>query len=468
MKRVIADVLAERYVSSAMAAIWSPERKVAIERRFWVADLKAKRDLGRPIAEEAIAAYERAVDRVDLASITGREARLRQDVKARIEEFNALAGGLQLIHAGFTSRDLTDNIEQFQMLEATTLLRDRSVAVLRRLAEHAEKYADLNLCARTHNVPAQTTTLGKRFANVAEEMLIAFNRLEHLIARYPLRGIKGAVGTMQDMADLLESPERALELEQRLVEHMGFSRVLESVGQVYPRSLDFEVLAIFNQLASGPGNLAKTIRLMAGHGLLHEGFGQEQTGSTAMPHKMNTRTCERVSGFVAVLGGFLAMIHHLLGDQWNEGDVSCSVVRRVALPGSCFALDGLYEAIMTVLDEMEVFPAAIEQELRRHLPFLSSTRLLMAAVKHGLGRETAHRIIKSHALAAIRAGAPETFVERLADDSDLSLPRETIEATVAEPEHGLATMQVRRVCDLVAAIAAKYPEAAAYVPEAIR
>lgn len=234
MKTVLPDVLADRYASSAMVTIWSPERKVILERRLWVADLKTKRDLGRSITEEAIAAYERIIDQIDFASIAAREAKLRQDAKARIEEFNALAGGLQLIHEGFTSRDLTDNIEQFQILESMMVLRDRTVAILRRLAGYARDYALLDLCARTHNVPAQTTTLGKRFANVAEEMLVAFDRLEYLIGHYALRSIKGAVGTMQDMADLLGDAEKALELERRLARHLGFAHVFDSVGQVYP------------------------------------------------------------------------------------------------------------------------------------------------------------------------------------------------------------------------------------------
>lgn len=187
-----------------------------------------------------------------------------------------------------------------------------------------------------------------------------------------------------------------------------------------------------------------------------------------MPHKMNTRTRERVDGFIAVLGGFLDMTQRLLGDQWNEGDVSCSVVRRVALPGACFALDGLYEAIMTVLDEMEVFPAAIKQELRRYLPFLSSTRLLMAAVKQGMGRETAHRVIKHHALAAVRAGTPETFIERLTSDAGFLPNREIVEKAVLHPDHGLAPQQVQRVCNRIMEITAKYHEAAAYAPEPIR
>src|SRR3712207_2840045 len=189
------------------------------------------------------------------------------------------------------------------------------------------------MAGRSHNVAAQATTLGKRFATVADEMLVAFDRLEQLLARYPLRGIKGPVGTAQDMLDLLDGDQdRLADLEDRVAVHLGLRRVLTSVGQVYPRSLDFDVLSALVQLTAAPSNLATTIRLMAGLELVTEGFVEGQVGSSAMPHKMNTRSCERVNGLAVVLRGYLSMVSEIAGDQWNEGDVSDSVVRRVALP----------------------------------------------------------------------------------------------------------------------------------------
>ena len=177
------------------------------------------------------------------------------------------------------------------------------------------------------------------------------------------------------------------------------TRCSTSVGQVYPRSLDFEVVTALVQLAAGPSNLATTIRLMAGHELVTEGFKPGQVGSSAMPHKMNTRSCERVNGLAVILRGYVSMVGELAGDQWNEGDVSCSVVRRVALPDAFFAADGLFETFLTVLDEFGAFPAVIERELDRYLPFLATTKVLMAAVRNGVGREAAHEAIKEHAVA---------------------------------------------------------------------
>src|SRR6187200_2389923 len=208
----VPNVLAARYASEPMTRLWSPEHKVVLERELWVAVMRAQRELGLDLAEEAIEDYVAVISKVDLESIEARERVTKHDVKARIEEFSALAGH-ELIHAGMTSRDLTENVEQLQVRAALTLVRDRMVAALARLADRAAEHATLVMTGRSHNVPAQATTMGKRFANAGEELLQALRRVDELLVRYPLRGIKGPVGTQQDMLDLLGSPEKVEALE---------------------------------------------------------------------------------------------------------------------------------------------------------------------------------------------------------------------------------------------------------------
>lgn len=469
----VPNVLATRYAGADLAAIWSPEHKIVLERRLWIAVLTAQRDLGVDVPDGVIEAYEKVVDQVDLASIAARERVTRHDVKARIEEFAALAGH-EHIHKGMTSRDLTENVEQLQVRQSLALVRDRAVAALTRLARLAAEHETTVMAGRSHNVAAQATTLGKRFATVADEMLISVQRVEELLARYPLRGIKGPMGTSQDMLDLLGGDASLLdELETRVAAHLGFDHVLTSVGQVYPRSLDFDVLSALVQLTAGPSNLATTIRLMAGIELVTEGFKEGQVGSSAMPHKMNTRSCERVNGLAVITRGYLSMVGELAGDQWNEGDVSCSVVRRVALPDAFFAVDGLFQTFLTVLDEFGAFPAVIQRELDRYLPFLATTKVLMAAVRKGVGRETGHEAIKEAAVGValdMRKGqAANDVFDRLAADERLGLSREEIDALVAEPIEftGAAVAQTRAVVARVEALAAAHPAAAAYTPGAI-
>ena len=466
----VPNVLADRYASRELVELWSPRRKVVLERELWLAVLTAQRELGLDVADHVVEDYRRVCSDVDLESIAARERVTRHDVKARIEEFNALAGH-QDIHKGLTSRDLTENVEQLQVRRSLEHVRDRCVALLARLAARAGEHASMVMAGRSHNVAAQATTLGKRFASAADELLVAFGRLEELLARYPLRGIKGPMGTAQDMADLLG--DRATELEGRVAAHLGFDRVLTSVGQVYPRSLDHEVVTALVQLAAAPSSLAITIRLMAGHELVTEGFAPGQVGSSAMPHKMNSRSCERVNGLAVVLRGYASMISELAGNQWNEGDVSDSVVRRVALPDAFFAFDGLCETFLTVLDEFGAYPAVLERELERYLPFLATTKVLVAAVRAGVGRETAHSVIREHAVAVALAmregGADNDLVARLADDPRLPLDRAALDALIADrqPFTGLAGEQVATVVAAAAAVVARHPDAARYTPAPI-
>jgi len=471
MSDALENVLATRYASPAMTAIWSRRGKVILERQLWIAVLRAQDELGLGVPEGTIEAYEAVVDHVDIASIDARDRVLRHDVKARIEEFSELAGH-EHIHKGMTSRDLTENVEQLQVRRSLELIRDRAVAVLYRMGVLSAAHSEFPIVGRSHNVPAQVTTLGKRIATAAEELIVSFHRLESLIAGYPLRGMKGPVGTQQDLYDLFEGDAAKVQaLEMSIAEHLGFSATFDSVGQVYPRSLDFDVVSALVQLASGPSNLATTIRLMAGENLVTEGFAPGQVGSSAMPHKMNARSCERVNGFVSILRGHLTMVSGMVGNQWNEGDVSCSVVRRVALPDAFLAIDGLFETFQSVLDGFGAFPAVADRELAEYLPFVATTRVLMAAVKAGAGRETAHEVIKEHAVAtALDLRESDTdftpLVQRLAADDRLPLTAEDLASLLGSPLElaGRAPAQTFAVVDRIGAITDQYPDAAAYVP----
>jgi adenylosuccinate lyase len=468
---MIENVLASRYASPEMVELWSPVTKVRLERELWVTVMEVQQDLGLPFPEGAIDAYRRVIDRIDLESIAERERVLRHDVKARLEEFNELAG-FETAHLGMTSRDVTENVEQLQLKRSLELILVRAVAALLAMARLATEYSGLAVTGRTHNVPAQVTTVGKRIATAGEELASAVERTERLAANLPLRGIKGPVGTQQDQVELLGSDEAAAELDRRVAERLGFGSTMNSVGQVYPRSLDFDVVSALVQLAAGPTSFTTTLRLMAGHDLATEGFRADQVGSSAMPHKMNARTSERIHGFKVILSGHLAMAAALAGEQWNEGDVSCSVVRRVMLPDAFFAADGLFQAFLTILDEVGFFPQVIEAELAAQLPFLATTRLLVEAVRRGMGREEAHEVIRRHAVAAAgerhRGGQPD-LLGRLAADEAFPLDESGIEEILSRPLEftGRAAVQVAAFVERVEGIAGRHLPAVEYRPAPI-
>ncbi|MBR5888022.1 MAG: adenylosuccinate lyase [Akkermansia sp.] len=470
----IPNVLAGRYASDAMKSIWSAEGRIVLEREFWIAVMKAQKDLGLDIPQEAIDAYERVKNSVNIESINNRERITRHDVKARIEEFCDLAGH-QHIHKGMTSRDLTENVEQLQVWRSMQIIRDKAVAVLDRMSRHAADWRDVVFAARTHNVAAQAATMGKRVAMFGEELVHWTWAWVSMMERYRVRGLKGAVGTQLDQLSLFgKNPETVRELEGRICAHLGISTKWMNVGQVYPRSLDFEIISGLVGLSCAPSSFCKTWRLMVGHELCTEGFAKGQTGSSAMPHKQNPRSCERVNGFHAILKGHLSMIGGIVGDQWNEGDVSCSVVRRCVLPDAFMAADGLFETFLTVMDQMGIYKPVIQTELNRYLPFLMTTTIMMAAVKRGVGREEAHEVIKEHAVAVsdeLRSGtiATNDLLDRLGADGRLKLSREEIQQIydANAGDTGMAGDQVDAFCAMVTELADKFPAGVGYTPGAI-
>jgi adenylosuccinate lyase len=303
------------------------------------------------------------------------------------------------------------------------------------------------MVGRSHNVAAQVTTLGKRFATCGEELLYSLTALNELINRLPLRGLKGPVGTGQDGISSLGSVKDLTKMEEAIASEFGFENTLTSVGQIYPRSIDFEVVSKLLQIASAPSSFATSTRLMAGAGLVSEGFKQGQVGSSAMPHKMNSRSSERMNGMMVLLRGYTTMAADLAGDQWNEGDVSCSVVRRVVIPDAFYVADGLLHTFMTILTEFGIFEENINKELSEQLPFLATTQILMACVKAGMGREIAHEMIKKHATT----NTASNFFTALTSEKDFPLSLTQLNDLVKNPAEftGSAIEQSQKVCESI-------------------
>ena len=438
------NVLATRYATAEMVAIFDPINKIIAERKFWITILRLQKKAGLPITDSDISSYEKVINNVDLASIEAREKQSRHDVKARIEEFNDLAK-CEKIHIGMTSRDLTENIELIAIRNGLNLIRRRTLETLYLLEKNITKYEKTYITGRSHNVAAQVTTLGKRFATCGEELLYSLTALEELIKRLPLRGLKGPVGSGQDGISALGSSKELKNLEDAIEKEFGFENTLTSVGQIYPRSIDFEVVSKLLQIASAPSSFATSIRLMAGSNLASEGFKAGQVGSSAMPHKMNSRSSERINGMMVLLRGYTTMAAGLAGDQWNEGDVSCSVVRRVVIPDAFYVADGLLHTFMTILTEFGIFEENINKELQEQLPFLATSQILMSCVKAGMGREVAHELIKKHATS----NTAGNFFKALSSENNFPLSIEQLNELIKNPADfaGSAIEQSQEVAD---------------------
>ena len=390
---MIENVLASRYSCWEINKLFDRTNRYLMEREFWILVLKMQIRNGLKVPEDAVIDYERVKSKINLDSIDKREYVLKHDVKARIEEFNHQAGH-QYIHIGLTSRDMTENIELIQIKTALTHIHKKSLFVLKLLGEKVSATMNVQNVARTHNVPAQLSTIGKRYSVIANELILSIKKLEYEISNLPFRGLKGAVGTASDLSIFFTENQIDL-MDSELANHYGFSRLMTSVGQVYPRSIDFGFISTLIQLISPLENFALNFRLMAGLNFVSEGFNDSQVGSTAMPHKKNARTAERVDGLAVVLKGLSSMATSISGQQWNEGDVSCSVVRRVIIPDSFFVVDGILNSIIVLLKEMQINIKEIQNEVELELPQLLSSKIMMESVKNGVGRETAHTIVKN-------------------------------------------------------------------------
>jgi adenylosuccinate lyase len=469
------NILSARYATPEMNSIFSEKGKILSERELWIAVMIAQKSLGLNIPSGDIEKFEAVKHIIDLDEIKTIEQTTKHDVKARIESFVKTAGASQQLHRGMTSRDLTDNVEQMQYRNASKLVLNKGVSILRHFIDNSEKYSNYIL-ARTHNQPAQATLLGRRFSMWAEELMLHLRNFENFVDDYQLRGIKGAVGTQTDMIKLLGSREKVQKLEEIIAEKLGFKETLKSTGQVYPRSLDYALCNNLAQLSSAPANFALTMRLMSGFGLVGEGFGEGQSGSSAMPYKMNTRSCERINGFANLIKMYSDGASRISGDQWQEGDVSCSVVRRVIGPDSFYAMDGLCEATLTVLNNMEAYEGRIIHELDKYLPFIVTTEVMQMVTKKGVGREDAHKVIKEHAVAELdRTRGEGTYKTNLpallANDQIFSglITEEQIENMIKDKEGqiGNARTQIDAVSRDAEYFFSKYPEGKDYEPGSI-
>lgn len=459
------NVLSDRYASPEMNEIWSRTSKYRLERNLWVKVLKIQSKLGVEIPQQAIDAYEECQDRIDLVAIDAREIATGHDVKARIDEFNSLAG-FEHIHLGMTSRDLTENVELLQIRSALHLIEKKAKTLLWILGVKASTFASIPIVARTHNVPAQLTTVGKKFASWAEELKFALDNLGNFLNRLPFKGVHGAVGTNLDLIRLLNEGE--IQFQGELSKELDFNDSLVAPTQIYPRSIDFELVSSLFQLIAAPSNIALNIRLLSGLGHASEGLTEGKTGSSAMPHKVNPRLSERINSLTSIARGHIAMISSISGDQWNEGDVSCSALRRVVLPDSFFAVDGILDTAIHLIEQIAIDKESIEAEIHEVLPEIVSSTLLMQSVKKGVGRETAHKHLKEHTQRARVTG--ESFFELVLNDPTLSLESSDIERVTRDllSLAGDAPRQAQRMAESIEEYLKAEIEIHSYRPGLIR
>ena len=428
MKQTNKNILSSRYASQRMNTIFSQKTKVVLERELWIKILEyqQKEALVR-IEKSVLNKYKKAIDRVDFEEIEKLERITRHDVKARIQHFNLVAGIKpkdQKIHLGLTSRDITDNVELIQLKRGLESIFSGYLHLLDIMQHTSLAYKKLQMAARTHHVPAQLTTFGRRLAMYVEPLTEHLKGLKLFINRLPFRGVRGAVGTQAEILRVFGSQKAVDLLNKKLSEEFGFSRVLVATGQIYPRVVDFEIASHLFPLAAVCSSFATTLRLWCGLGFVSEGFSKSQTGSSAMPHKQNSRSSERVVSLVKLIKSQLGALADISCEQWEEGDVSCSALRRAVLPDIFYASDGVCQTMCDILKKMVIFEKEIKRERSSLIDFLGSANLLVFLTKKGLGREQAHQIIKKYSQVVMTAKRESlqtrSLLELVAKDEDVA------------------------------------------------
>lgn len=450
-----------------MIDIWSPATRYGLWRRLWLALAEAERGLGVAISDDAIGQMRAALDSIDFAAVAAYEKRYRHDVMAHVHAFGDAAPAARgVIHLGATSAFVTDNADLVLMRRGLELLRARTIAVIARLADFARDWRSFPTLGYTHLQPAQLTTVGKRAALWIQDLVLDVADIDYRIATLPFRGVKGTTGTQASFLALFGGDhDKVRELDRRVTAAMGFSASLPVTGQTYSRKLDAQVLGVVAGVAASAAKFSGDIRMLQAFGEIEEPFEKEQIGSSAMAYKRNPMRSERIGSlarFVLSLEPNANLTH---AAQYFERTLDDSANRRLAIPEAFLATDAILVLMENIARGLEVHPARIRARVNAELPFMATEELLVRAVQLGGDRQVAHEVIRRHSVEAARAmkeGATNDLLQRLAGDSEFGVPLADLEAAAA-PERfiGRAPEQVDELlADIVQPLLDSAPAAA--------
>ena len=424
--------LAERYASTAMLELFSPQTRHGLWRRLWLAHAEGERALGVDMPAHAIAEMRAHLDDIDFAKVAEYEKRFRHDVMAHIHAYGEVAPAAKgVIHLGATSCFVTDNGDLIQMRRGLELLRGRVIALLRTLATFARDWRAEPTLGYTHLQAAQLTTVGKRATLWMQDLVLDLADLDYRLATLPLRGVKGTTGTQASFLELFGGDHAKVRaLDTHVCHAMGFPGSIPVSGQTYSRKLDAHVLDVVAGIATSAAKFASDMRMLQSFGEIEEPFEKDQIGSSAMAYKRNPMRSERINSlarFVQQVAGTANQTHAV---QYFERTLDDSAIRRLVIPEAFLATDAILILMENIAVGLEVHPARIRQRINEELPFMATESLIVRAVQAGGDRQEAHEVIRRHSIAAARAmkdeGKPNDMLERLAADPAFPVPSEDL------------------------------------------
>jgi len=398
-----------RYTLPVMEEVWKEEEKFKIWLKIELLVCEAWAKLGK-IPSEAVEEIKKKA-RFDIESIKKIEREVKHDIVAFLINLSRNVGpASRYIHLGLTSSDILDTTLAVQLNRASRIIIQDLERVLQILKEKALKYKDRVMMGRTHGVHAEPITLGLKFALWYEELKRNLERVKRAKEEISYGKISGAVGTYAHL-----DPR----IEEWVCERLGLKPCPVS-NQIIQRDRHCFYLGTLAILASSLDKFCLEIRGLQRTEIreLEEGFGRGQKGSSAMPHKRNPITCERICGLARLVRANLqAALENVA--LWGERDISHSSCERVILPDSTILIDYMLTKFAQIMENLTLYPENMEKNLKLSRGLFFSQRVMLKLVEKGVTREDAYNWVQRNAMQSWEKG--EEFKELIEDDPDISM-----------------------------------------------
>ncbi|KAI3650513.1 hypothetical protein MP228_003994 [Amoeboaphelidium protococcarum] len=415
--------LTSRYASKEMAYNFSDARKFKTWRQLWIWLAKGEQQLGlTDITDEAIKQMESRIDDIDWEMAAAEESKRRHDVMAHVHTFGvACPLAAPIIHLGATSCYVTDNSELIMMRDALDILLPKLARCVDRLAQFAQKYADLPTLGFTHFQPAQLTTVGKRACLWLQEFIWDLQALQRVRDDLCFRGVKGTTGTQASFLALFNGDhDKVQQLDKLVTQYAGFQKSYPVTGQTYSRKVDLDVLNVLSSFGASAHKFATDIRLLANLKEIEEPFEKDQIGSSAMAYKRNPMRSERTCGLARHLMSLVTNAQNTAANQWFERTLDDSANRRITIPEAFLTADIIMSIIQNVSEGLVVYPNVIKKRIEQELPFMATENIIMAMVKCGGSRQECHekiRVLSHEASARVKLeGLDNDLISRIQRD----------------------------------------------------
>ena len=423
-REIYQEPLVSRYTSRKMQELFSEKNRFTTWRRCWIALAEAQFELGLTdiISQEMIDEMKANQFNIDYDLAAAKEKEIRHDVMAHVFEFGKKCPKAEgIIHLGATSQFVVCNTDLIIQKDAFSLIRSSLLHVIKNLAAFCEKYKDLPTLGFTHYQPAQPTTVGKRNTLYIQDLIMDLSFIDFFLGQIKARGAKGTVGTQATFIELFKGDNDTVRKMDELVsKKLGFSQAFAVTGQTYTRKLDMKMAETLSGIGASAHKFAVDLRLLSNLKVQEEPFEKNQTGSSAMAYKRNPMRCERMTGLARKLMGLPQDFAATYSNQWFERTLDDSAIRRMDIPQAFLLTDAILKLYINITSDMVVYPMQIDKLLKAELPFMSTEKILMEAVKKGKSRQEMHEVIKDHSIISGKMikeyGRENDLLERLAQD----------------------------------------------------